>query len=248
MRASQRPRRRPAIEVGDDGRGLVPAPMRRLVERQTRSEVKIQRHRHLRPAMSATALARRTPRPSPSARGPQPLGATPASPASIGRVAPALGVPISPQRGGSGKAPRLRGRQRRPSAVGADSVAMIWRLEQGGRGRCLRCSNEFRPCRPTIGPRSLPSAVARVPMSSAVTTAGRPERQCAARRLGRRRRALWWRSRRMRSRSPSAAHFSVPGSGAVWGSWRHRGWDQVQRLRNRHQIELGPRQRGVSRA
>ena len=37
--------------------------------------------------------------------------------------------------------------------------------------------------------------------------AARPERQCAARRLGRRRRALWWRSRRMRSRSPSAAHF-----------------------------------------
>ena len=32
------------------------------------------------------------------------------------------------------------------------------------------------------------------------------------------------------------------------GSWRHRGGDQVQRLRNRHHIELGPRQRGVSRA
>ena len=33
-----------------------------------------------------------------------------------------------------------------------------------------------------------------------------------------------------------------------WGSWRHCGRDQVQRLRNRHHIELGPRQRGVSRA
>src|SRR3954453_9442279 len=35
----------------------------------------------------------------------------------------------------------------------------------------------------------------------------------------------------MRSRSPSAAHFSVPGSGAVSGSWRHRDRDQLQRLR-----------------
>ena len=90
--------------------------------------------------------------------------------------------------------------------------------------------------------------VARVSRAVDHTRGRRPERQCAARRLGRRRRVLWWRSRRMRSRSPSAAHFSVPGSGAVLGSWRHRGRDQVQRLRNRHQIELGPRQRGVSRA
>ena len=41
---------------------------------------------------------------------------------------------------------------------------------------------------------------------------------------------------------------SVPGSVAVLGSWRHRSRDQVHRLRNRHRIELGPRQLGVSRA
>ena len=41
---------------------------------------------------------------------------------------------------------------------------------------------------------------------------------------------------------------SAPGSGAVLGSWRHRSRDQVQRLRNRHQTELGLRQLGVSRA
>lgn len=43
-----------------------------------------------------------------------------------------------------------------------------------------------------------------------------PERQCAARRLGCRRRVLWWRSRRMRSRSPSAARFQFLEVARYW--------------------------------
>jgi hypothetical protein len=175
-------------------------------------------------------------------------------------------------RPGAASASRHHGRRCHGVTIGVDrSPAERWApvkacaaLQSAHRGdcsaapiACFRASrpglgtlapDELRACRLTIRSRSLPSAIAEAPTPSSVTTAGRPERQCAARRLGRRRRALWWRSRRMRSRSPSAAHISVPGSGAVWGSWRHRGWDQVQRLRNRHQIELGPRQRGVSRA
>ena len=89
-----------------------------------------------------------------------------------------------------------------------------------------------RPCARARRTRPLPLK-AGANWASGRTTAIRPERQCAARRLGRRRRVLWWRSGRMRSRSPSAARL---------GSWRHRG--QVQRLRNRHRIKLGPRRRG----
>jgi hypothetical protein len=88
-----------------------------------------------------------------------------------------------------------------------------------------------------ITPCLLRSAIPKARGRATAPLATRPERQCAARRLVRRRRVLWWRSGRMRSRSPSAARL---------GSWGHRG--QVQHLRARHQIELGPRQRGVSRA
>ena len=48
--------------------------------------------------------------------------------------------------------------------------------------------------------------------------------------------------------SPSAARFQSLEVAEYWARGLHRSRDQVQRLRNRHQIELGPRQPGVSRA
>ena len=93
------------------------------------------------------------------------------------------------------------GRRRRGSVAHRGHVLALVTHEDGDR-RGRRRESEASVCSPHTGNRE--------------TAGARPKRQCAARRLGRRRRVLWWRSRRMRSRSPSAARFQFLEVAQYW--------------------------------
>jgi hypothetical protein len=84
--------------------------------------------------------------------------------------------------------------------------------------RRARCRATWRPVLLARGGRTtlVPICRSRCSREPHGASASGPERQCAGRRLGRRRRALWWRSRRMRSRSPSAARFQFLEVAQYW--------------------------------